>query len=317
VLPLLLCLLSLSCGRKFDLPTRTPGEAPTETSYLRIGDPWPGGRGYILDNPRDVILGFDGFVYILDASGVRKFNTSGYPRTEFSISALDDPRAIAQAPDRNLYVANNADKSVRWYDNRTGEFLGAFTDTLIGSITGLAVDSIPYIYLSDGERNLVTKRDSTGAVIETLATFGEGAAYVSDPRGLAIQTGGGLALASTGHNWVEILSRQVPAVNLLHLGGSTHDGGDTPGLFRRPVDVSLDDTGGIFAADSENRRIQKFNVADGQFVTAFGVSDTASRFRPLGVAASPDGRYVFVCYQDEGGGQDRLEKYERASLQQE
>lgn len=310
-------LLWLSCGKKFDLPTRSAGEAPTEASYLRTGTPWPGDRGYTIDIPVDIILGFDGFVYLLDASGVRKLNTSGYPRTEFSITGLDDPRAIAQAPNRHIYVANNGDKSVRWYDNRTGQFLGAFTDTSIGSIDGLAVDSVPFIYLSDSQRNLITKLDSAGAVIETLATPGEGAAYVSAPQGLAIQFGGGLAVASSGHNWVEILSRVTPATNLLHLGGATHEGGSTASLFLNPRDVCLDAAGGIYVADSDNHRVQKFAVGDGQFVTSFSVSDQPGQYRPAGVTTDPDGQFVYVCYQHEGDGEDRVEKYERATLAQE
>lgn len=45
--------------------------------------------------------------------------------------------------------------------------------------------------------------------------------------------------------------------------------GNSNGEFNGPVGVSVDSTGNVYAADSRNNRIQKFD-SDGNFITKWG-----------------------------------------------
>jgi hypothetical protein len=85
-------------------------------------------------------------------------------------------------------------------------------------------------------------------------------------------------------------------------GGWTPGPSSEPGEFTRPQAVTVDGSGRIYVADTDNDRIQIF-AADGEYLKLFGDSELTTRPTSLAVADKPKGSqyyggYVFVVLPD-------------------
>ncbi len=313
-------LLMLGCGRKYPLPPVGNTGMPPESSYVRV-EGWPE-VPLEVQGVRDLYLGRDGFLYVVDQQGLRRFFTNGVP-SSVAFEGLETPVAVAQAPDFTLWVVDSAQQEIRGF-SLGGTPVAAFAidrwlvqrvdtvngqpDTLWQQLVpgGLTVDDQHRLYLSVRNLDLVLVCDTSGNLLDTLAGPGSGILNVEDPRGLFYHQGA-VYVASTGHNWVEAISVDTPRVNLLHLGGTSHEGDTLPGYFLQPVDVSVDTSGAVYVADYGNHRVQKFG-STGAFVVETRHPDD-SMARPVSCATTPDGMTLYIAFQSPQG--EWLEKYIR------
>jgi hypothetical protein len=289
---ILTLIFLFGCGRKYPIPPEYDYSLPPEESYVLV-DNWPGEREYELNELSDVIVGKDGFIYALTEGDVKKLFENGQ-LNEVIIEGLSSPSAMHQDIMRNIYIL---DENIIRVFNRDGDSVYAFKDTSLVVMAGIATEG-EKIFVSDSERDLVLSYDASGNLIDTVASHGAGILNVDEPLDLYIWEGE-IFVVSSGHNWVEAISIDTPRVNLLHLGGETHEGDTLPGYFIRPVDVVVDDSACVYVADGGNQRIQKFD-GYGDFVVETELSEV-----PVSVAVSSDGRSLYV------GFTNRIEKYKR------
>lgn len=292
VVSILILFVLFGCGRKYPIPPEYDYSLPPEESYVLVAT-WTGDGEYDLTNTVDVIVGTDGFIYVLTSNDVKKLYENGN-LYEIIIEGLSSASAIHQDRSRNIYIAD--ENFVRMF-SRDGDLISSFEDTTIVSLAGITSDG-DLIFISDSERNLVLTYDTSGNLIDTVASSGAGILNVDRPLGLCVWRDR-IFIVSSDHNWVEALSLSKPRVNLLHLGGETHNGDTLEGYFITPVDVAIDDSGCVYVAEDGNRRIQKFDRY-GDFIIETELSEA-----PVSVAVSRDGRSLFV------GFTDRVEKYKR------
>jgi len=285
-------ILTFGCGRKYPIPPESQYGMPPEESYVLVEE-WPGDNPYELHDIMDVIVGKDGFIYVLTPNDLYKLFENGQ-LDKILVTGLRNATAVDQDILRHICVVDG--DIIKVFD-RTGRLLYSFEDTNLVTPSGIASDG-ETIFISDMYRNLVLSYDSTGTLLDTVASYGAGILNVAAPHDLCIWCDR-IFVVSTAHNWVEAITIDTPRVNLLHLGGTTHDGDTLPGYFINPVDVAVDDSGYVYVADAGNSRIQKFDRY-GNFVIEVKLTDT-----PISVACSHDGKTLYV------GFNNKIEKYRR------
>jgi DNA-binding beta-propeller fold protein YncE len=197
------------------------------------------GRLYIADGLNDTIRVVDlstGIITRFAGTGVAGFSGDGGPATE---AMLNLPQRIAIGPRGGVYVADSLNNRIRKINANgvintiagTGEpgFSGDGGDALLAQIKGpkgIAVN--PYasvVYFSDSENNRVRQIDTRTGVITTIAGRAgkgytgdggpAGVAFLSNPRGLALDSWGRLLVADKGNSVVRAISPvELPAVEL-------------------------------------------------------------------------------------------------------
>ena len=282
-------VLLAGCGKKYPIPPEpTTGDLPPLGSYVRDVN-WPG-SSISFNNVKDVIVGKDGFIYVLDGETVYRLLITG--EVVGQINVPPNMEAMAQDHMRNLYFVGIDSNLYRYSRNGDRETLRV-PDSLM-NLTGITVGE--RIIVSDTLKDLVISF-LPDSVIDTVAVFGSGALFVDNPLDIWLDPLNRVLTVSYNHNWVEAF----PLDSLhpfLHLGGDNPQGDTVEGTFRMPVDVVSDDSGYIYIADSF--RVQKFDFA-GNYVTEVRFDDLS----PVSVAVTDDGKYLIV------GFKNLLYKFER------
>jgi hypothetical protein len=294
VLSVLAYILLQSCGYKYPMPPEPEEGIPPESSYVLVGDFWE------VSGALDLLRASDGRIYILFSDRVEKWYSSGIFKESFGEGVLTDPRAICEGSGRRIFVLEKDGVDVFSF---RGEYEGKIS--LPGLTNHRGVASGPNrIYISEPDENLILYFDTLGNFIDTLVREGNGILNVENPMGIFYDPLDRLLVASSGHNWVEAFSPDTPTTNLLHLGGSSPEGGSEEGEFISPLDVAADDYGSIFVADSGNARVQKFN-RDGEFIVTVDTKEG----EPLRIDVEPDGNAFYVLLHTKDG--ERIAKYKK------
>ncbi len=281
-------LILSGCGKKYPIPPEPGmGDLPPLGSYV-LDKNWPGGD-VEFNSISDIIVGKDGFIYVLDGTNLKKMLITGEVVGEFDVPL--NMTAVSQDEDRNLYFAG--EDSVVYRLSTRGEWSEIQLPDSLVHVAGIVVGA--RIFVSDTARDLVIGFLPDSA-IDTIARFGNGALYVDDPLDLWLDSQNRVLTVSLNHNWVEAFPTDS-LTPFLHLGGDNPAGDTLEGTFRIPVDVVSDDSGYIYVADSF--RVQKF-TGGGEFVTCVRFETS-----PVSVAITDDGKYLIVATSR------RLYKFER------
>ena len=133
--------------------------------------------------------------------------------------------------------------------------------------------------------------------------IGEDARFHS-PRGIALDQSGNLYVADTGNSIIRKITPERKVTTLAGAAGQhgTEDGKGSDARFNHPYGITVDRSGTVFVADTDNHMIRKI-TADGTVTTVAGVprifrsSHGGERisefFSPRGIVAAPSGE-LFV-----------------------
>jgi len=284
---LFLFLVLGGCGYKYPLPPESPGSLPNEEDYIKVENTsWD---RVTFGGIKDIMVGKDGYIYVLESHDLLRFTINGDLVDTFYVN-FTDARSVAQDIARNLYVT---DSGTVYIFTRDGALIRTLTFSDGFDPIGVDVSAQRIIYLSDSIKHLVIGVDTLGNVVDTVATEGTGILSVRTPVGLSVSDKfNGIAIASKGNNWVECLTLSKPRVSLIHLGGLTHEGGDTAGVFNLPTDVWVDTFLNVYVLDFGNGRIQKFD-STGRFIHMEEFSS-----QPVSMATTKDGVNLYVAFVD-------------------
>jgi len=249
--------------------------------------------------------------------------TAGVPGNADGIGAaaqFNDPGGVAVDDAGNVYIADSGNNTIRRITpggevttiagtagvSGSADGVGAAAQFYLPS--GVALDGVGNIYVSDGFNDTIRKITPNGEVSTLAGTPGvEGSA---DGVGAAAQFGylTGLALDSAGNIYVaddgnRTIRKITPSGMVTTLAGTPGVDGSADGVgaaaqFNFPVGVAVDNAGNVYVTDWQNCTIRKITPAG--LVTTFagmaalggfadGTGTAAEFFLPAGVAIDSAG----------------------------
>lgn len=260
------------------------------------GDGGPAGSA-ALSSPRDVALDGDGSIYIADTSnhrirkvdsggtittvagtGDRGFGGDGGPATDAN---LNSPASVAVAADGTIYIADRGNRRIRKVDTAgvvttvagTGDYGDAqpgmpASQSPLGWIVDLAVDSHGRLYIPDTHANRVLRVDLTGllsvvAGTGELGAHGDGGPATSarlwHPSGVAISDSGTLYIADRTNDRIRRVANDGTITTIAGSGLEGYDGDGAPATMfalHAPEGVAAASDETVIVVDSGNHRIR-------------------------------------------------------------
>jgi DNA-binding beta-propeller fold protein YncE len=267
----------------------------------------------------------DGVTVAVVGTGVAGFGGDGGLATA---ALLNQPTALALAPDGALYIAEFANNRVRRVGvdgiitTIAGTGAGASSgdggpavDAALNAPRGVVIDPQGNLIIADGESHLLRRVDVHGRITSIAGLLGDFdeplLSRVANPHGFAFDGSGALILADRNFHRLRRfdLVTSGPTAARTIVGDAPHgfggDGGDAriARLFA-PRDVALFDDGRLILVDAGNRRLRMVDAAgvmttilgDGRSAPLLdGALATESGASPHAVAIAPD---TSVCFVD-------------------
>jgi sugar lactone lactonase YvrE len=275
-------------------------------------------------NPRGVAVDDSGNVYVADQNNhrIRKVTSGGaasslagsnpgFADGTGTNAMFSNPNGVAVNAAGTVFVADTSSQRVRIVtpdgavSTLAGSMYGFADGTGVGAFFrnpyGVAVDAGGNVVVADSENHRIRRVSPVGAVTTLAgsgsAVFADGvgaAASFNNPYGLAVDAFGNVLVADLGNQRIR---KVTPGGVVSTLAGSSAvgftDGTGATALFSSPRGVTVDSSGTIFVADSENNRIRKLACAAGSY-SASCTPCPAGSFCPAGASAPapcPAGRY--------------------------
>lgn len=177
------------------------------------------------------------------------------------------PTGIAVDPANNALLVGNNLGEIHKFNASTGAFVG----------------KIGLIYVTGGTCTAGAGVASNSWCVGGLITSGSGDGMFNGPSGMFIDSANGLLyVAETGNNRVQkinlsagsfiaSLGANIAAKSPWGTGIGTTNRGDKDGQLGSPIGIAVDSTNNAFLiVDTNNHRIQKFNLTTGAFIGWIG-----------------------------------------------
>lgn len=193
---------------------------------------------------------------------------------------LNNPRGLAVAPDRSIYVADTGNSRIVHLDENGnilntwgGRTREAQVPPAPGTFVepwGVAVDSQGNVYVADTWNHRIQKFDGEGKFIKSWGGLGEPSPehpeYFWGPRGIAIGPQDRVYVTDTGNKRVAVFDTEG---NFLQDFNKVGDG-----QLDEPVGIALGPNGLIYVADTWNLQVVAFSGA-GNVVTKWPIQGWA------------------------------------------
>ena len=250
---------------------------------------------------------------------------SGFIDANGTAARFNGPNDIAVDSENNLFIAdtnNHAIRKVDIYGNVTtvaGTGLAGYRDGQAGqaqfnSPSGIILDDLGNVYVSDTNNNTIRKIDIFGSV-STFSGCGlagsvngpPGLARFNSPKGITFDADWNMYVADmNNHRIRKILPNGVTSTYAGMGGAGYMNGIGMNTLFNSPDSVAVDANGNVYVADSRNNVIRKIDNTVNKTVTLYagsrnvgnadGTALTASFNRPTGLSIDSNGNlYVADC----------------------
>jgi sugar lactone lactonase YvrE len=255
------------------------------------------GNLYIAETGNHVIRKVDltGNITTIAGTGTQGFSGDNGPATS---ATLDSPQGLALDTQNNLYIADTHNHRIRKLDPTTGTITtiagtgnpGFSGDTALATAaqlnlpTALALDVSNNVYVADTGNHRIRKITATTGIITTIAGTGTqgfsgdnalaAAAAIDSPTGLALDAQYNLYLADTHNHRIRKITAATGIITTIAGTGAPGFSGDTTAsttaTLALPHGISIDPTGNLYLADTQNHRIRRIDATTGIITTVAG-----------------------------------------------
>ena len=294
------------------------------------------------DNPVNLIVDDRGTIYVCDFNNraIRSVTIDGVVGTLTQQTNFVRPFGITFGADGMLYVETDFNDRGQHDDSLTGTIwridrrdgIAHVVARNLGRPRGLAPLPDGRLVLADDLRHYVRVLDpKTGYVTELagkkdtpgwLDAVGQSARF-KGPHGVATSPDGTIYVAEVGNHLIRRISRDGIVTTFAGNGqAGLRDAKGERASFNAPKGLSIDNQGNLYVTDTVNRVVRKIDP-QGEVTTLAGngvqgFADSldllqAQFYGMEGIAASPEGRYLFVA-DGNNGEQEPFHRLRRIDL---
>ena len=279
------------------------------------------GNYYIADTDQNVIRKVSpaGIITTVAGTGEQGYAGDGGLATA---AVVDSPAGVAVDSSGNIYIADTHNNVIREVLATTGIIStiagtgvagysgdsSTATAAMLNHPTAVAVDSNGNLYIADTNNHVIREVTVLSGNIATVAGDGE-QVYLGDgvsatttgldsPSGVAVDSSLNIYIGDTHNQLVRMVTFTTGIITTLAgtgVMGFTADGPATSAALARPRGVTVDTSGNVYLADSDNNRIREItgttiNTIAGSGLEGYsgdtGLATSASLDTPDAVALS-------------------------------
>jgi hypothetical protein len=225
-------------------------------------------------------------------------------------ATVSNPQSIAIDGAGNLYVADTGNNAIRKIDAFTGIITSAVnheqtttagfsgdggpaTAALLDTPYGITVDAAGDLFIADTKNQRIREVTYPGGTITTIAGSGAtsapgvgeysgdgGSATLADlnlPFAVAFDGAGNMYIPDSGNNRIRVVYRTgalAGTINTFAGNGNAAFAGDGQAAinasFYAPSGLAFDVAGNLYVADTQNNRVRKISVSNGEINTIAG-----------------------------------------------
>ncbi|MEK7432730.1 MAG: Ig-like domain-containing protein [Cyanobacteriota bacterium] len=294
------------------------------------------------NQPYGIALDSIGNIFVTDSGNhkIRKITTNsvistfagaeeGFADGIGDNAKFNQPDSLALDNSGNIFITDVLSHKIRKItpDGIVSTFAGSvagFADGMgtkakFANPTGIAIDSIGNIFVSDKSNNKIRKITPDGfvsTIAGSIAGFADGAganAKFSMPVGIAVDSTGNIFVTDSGNHKIRKITPNGIVSTIAGSVAGFADGLISDAKFNFPFGLALDISGNIFLSEPYNHRVRKITT-NGVVSTIAGtsqgfvdglISDAKFNF-PLGLAIDSS-RNIFVV----DGGNNRIRKIQQ------
>jgi sugar lactone lactonase YvrE len=191
-------------------------------------------------------------------------------------ASFNTPQGVAVDASGNVYVSESGNHRIRRItpsglvstlagSGKPGCADGTGAEACFKSPTGIALDAVGNVYVSDTGNHQIRKITPSG-VVTTLAGSGKPGfqdgqgtkASLNFPLGLAVDRNGNIYVADMGNHRIRKITPDGFVTTLAGSGkAGAEDGYSTAASFVLPWGVAIDEFGAVYVSDQGNHKIRK------------------------------------------------------------
>jgi len=263
--------------------------------------------GSNLNRPRDIAIGPDGSLYIVDGGNHRivKLDAQGNFLKAWGGYAnilegaapsgmFNDPWGVAVSTDGFVYVADTWNHRIQKFTTE-GQFVTMWDtfgstevpDSFWGP-RGLAVDKQGRVYVTDTGKQRVVIFDGNGQYITEFGGIGFQEGQLDEPVGIEVNEEGMVVIADTWNNRIQIFAPSFDLMNYTSIISWEVDAWNSDSLDNKPF-LAINTENQIFVCDPPLGRVLQFDM-EGNFIQLWGGYDnTTSIGIASGIAVDKEG----------------------------